>query len=150
MKVIVDDLWNVYENLVAPVYSRAIIIPTNGTIRTDGACVMGAGLALDAKKRWPNLPHQLGEKLKLAGNVPHGFPQYRVITFPVKHNWWEKADLNLIQQSAMYLATGSHASRYEIIYIPKVGCGNGRLQWKDVKHVLEKYLTSRFIIVTSK
>ena len=150
MKIVVDDLWNIYDGLVAPMYSRAIVIPTNGTIRKDGCCVMGAGLALDAKKKWPDLPRQLGEKLKLGGNTPHGFPQYRIITFPVKHNWWEKADLDLIRLSAMRLATESVSSRYEVIYMPKVGCGNGRLQWKDVRQVLAEFLTSRFIIVVSK
>lgn len=150
MKMIVDDLWHVYDELVAPAFSRAIVIPTNGTVRNDGSCVMGAGLALDAKKRWPTLPKQLGELLKLGGNNPYGFPQMRLITFPVKHNWWEKADLALIRQSAMRLAMSASASRYEIIYMPKVGCGNGRLQWKDVRNVLEEFLTSRFIIVTSK
>lgn len=147
MKIIRNDLWNVYDELVAPVFSRAIIIPTNGTIRKDGHCVMGAGLALDAKKRWPDLPKQLGEMLKLGGNIPHSFPQMRLITFPVKHNWWEKADLALIKLSAMRLSTSASASRYEIIYMPKVGCGNGRLLWRDVRTVLEEFLTSRFIIV---
>jgi len=147
MKVIVDDLWRIYDEIVVQSFSKAIVIPTNGTIRTDGACVMGAGLALDAKRRWPTLPFQLGEKLKIGGNVPHSFPQLRIITFPVKHNWWEKANLELIRQSAMYLATGSHASRYETIYLPKVGCGNGRLQWREVRSVLEEFLTKRFIIV---
>jgi hypothetical protein len=64
-----------------------------------------------------------GSNYVLSGpNNYAGFPQLRVITFPVKHNWWEKANLELIRQSAMYLATGSHASRYETIYMPKVEC----------------------------
>lgn len=150
MKVIIDDLWRIYDEIVAPSFSRAIIIPTNGTIRKDASNVMCAGLARDAKMRWPELPLQLGKKVKSCGNAPHGFPQWRIITFPVKHHWWEKADLQLIRQSVMYLATGSHASRYEIIYMPKVGCGNGRLQWRDVKPILEEYLTSRFVIVAMK
>ena len=41
MKVIVDDLWRIYDEIVAQSFSKAIVIPTNGTIRTDGACVMG-------------------------------------------------------------------------------------------------------------
>lgn len=147
MKIITADLWTIYDETVATSFSKAIVIPTNGTMKADGCCVMGAGLALDAKKKWPNLPRQLGDKLTIGGNVPHGFPQYRIITFPVKHNWWEKADITLIRISAMHLATESVSSRYETIYVPKVGCGNGRLAWKDVKNVLEEFLTSRFIIV---
>jgi len=31
------------------------------------------------------------------------FPEYGLITFPVKHNWWEAADLDLIDRSAREL-----------------------------------------------
>lgn len=151
MKEIVGDLWAIYDRDVASSFSMAIIIPTNGTVRRDGACVMGAGLAKDAKMRWPKLPYAVGERLKMGGNVPYIFPAFRVITFPVKHNWWEVADLKLIRRSAMLLGTGEATSRYEKLYLPMVGCGNGKLQWDDVRLVLSEFLGgSKFVIVREK
>jgi hypothetical protein len=37
----------------------------------------------------------------------------------------------------------------EAIYLPRPGCGNGRLNWEDVKKILSPILKSdRFHIVT--
>ena len=36
------------------------------------------------------------------------------------------------------------------IYLPKVGCGNGKLDWKNVELILDKYLDERFIVVDLK
>ncbi len=148
MKEIVGDLWDIYDRDVAASFSMAIVIPTNGTIRNDGANVMGAGLAKDVKQRWPKFPSLFGDRLKAGGNVPYIFPSYRIVTFPVKHNWWENADLKLIRRSAMWLGTGEATSRYEKLYIPHVGCGNGHLEWFHVRKVLAEFLGGeKFIIV---
>ena len=31
---------------------------------------------------------------------------------------------------------------------PRVGCGNGALDWKDVRPILRRYLDDRFILVS--
>src|SRR3990167_1023266 len=121
-----------------------IVIPTNGSIRQDGACVMGRGVALQAKKRYPKLPYELGERISTYGNVCFTFKDYGLLTFPVKHKWFEKADLELIEHSAKQLL-------YVVdrpIYLPMVGCGNGRLLWRDVAPVLDKYFDDTFTVVT--
>ena len=35
----------------------------NGVVKKDGCAVMGGGIALEAKERFPNLPKRLGELL---------------------------------------------------------------------------------------
>lgn len=68
----------------------------------------------------------------------------------MKHNWWEKADTSLIEQSTLQLKDffdtiiGGYPTP---IYLVRPGCGNGQLDWKDVKPILEKYLDDRFTIV---
>ena len=67
--------------------------------------------------------------------------------FPVKHQWFdEKADLKLIEKSCKDLVE-SLADGLTIA-LPKIGCGAGKLEWDEVKPILEKYFKDdRFIIV---
>lgn len=62
----------------------------------------------------------------------------------------EKADLELIERSCKQLKAmfgfASGRSREEV-YLVRPGCGNGGLDWGDVKPILEKYLDDRFIVV---
>jgi hypothetical protein len=138
MQIIEGNLWKFHTP------ANWIVITTNGSIRKDGACVMGRGVALQAKKRYPKLPCELGAKIAESGNNVFTFKDYGILTFPVKHKWFEKADLELIEHSAKQLL-------YVVdrpIYLPMVGCGNGHLNWRDVRPVLEKYFDDSFTVVT--
>jgi len=149
MKELVGDIWDYHRK------GHWIVITTNGTLNTKGEAVMGKGIALQAKQKFPGLPSELGKQIKGCG-LPYGeytqgnnlkvFHQYKVITFPVKHNWWEKADLLLIEESSRQLQTACHGNQ-DVKYLVRPGCGNGQLDWKDVKPILEKYLDDRFVVV---
>ncbi len=112
--------------------------------------MMGRGCARQAAARFPELPYQLGTKISVQGNHVFNFPEYVLITFPVKHNWWEAADLDLIDRSARELLRIIEVKKIkEAIYIPRPGCGNGKLRWEDVKKILSPILKSdQFHIVT--
>ena len=146
MKEIRGNIWDFHKK------GHWIVITTNGTVKSNGEAVMGRGVALQAKQRFPKLPGQLGKFLREFVNTVHPFPQYRLITFPVKHNWNETADPALIEESCQRLLgwfsydTGLDHFVKEV-YMVRPGCGNGGLDWKDVKPVLEKYLDDRFIVV---
>ena len=94
-------------------------------------------------------PH-VGVKISAEGNQVFYFPECKLITFPVKHNWWEAADLGLIERSARELLKIIEVRKIkEPIYLPRPGCGNGRLKWEDVKKILSPILKSdQFHIVT--
>lgn len=148
MKEVKRNIWDLYDSYVKEKMAKAIVIPTNGTVKKDGCAVMGAGLAYDAKKRWPDFPKKLGHSLQIYGNVPMPFDEYKIITFPVKHNWWEKADIGLIELSARTLRDMTdNRIMFSCIFLPHVGCGNGKLNWKDVKPILERHLTSDVFVV---
>lgn len=129
-----------------------IVVPTNGFIKNNGECVMGRGIALQAKVQFPDLPFDIGKLIRRYGNVVFALREYRLLIFPVKHNWYEKADLSLIEKSSKELETIFHYNLSGIptpIYIPRVGCGNGRLDWKYVKPILNKYLNENFVVVNN-
>jgi hypothetical protein len=125
-------------------------ITTNGFLKRNRTCVMGRGCARQAAARFPELPSKLASRISAQGNHVSYFPEYRVITFPVKHNWWEAADLNLIGRSARELLKIIEVKKInEAIYLPRPGCGNGRLRWEEVKTILSPILKSdQFHIVT--
>ena len=123
---------------------RWIIITTNGTIKRDGTCVMGRGIAEQAKDRYPELPKLLGDYIGKFGNKIMPWWNKSLITFPVKHNWWEDADLKLIEKSCQELAEFLGPSPGAMV---RPGCGNGGLSWSTVKPILEKYFSDNILIV---
>ena len=136
------NIWNFH------LQDKWIAITTNGTVKSDGSCVMGRGVAKQAKDRYPQLPFIIGGLIGWNGDHVHAIPTHKIITFPVKHNWYEKADINLIEQSAKELKEMTFLLPNNIhFYLVRPGCGNGQLNWEDVKPIIEKYLDDRFIVV---
>lgn len=148
MKEIKGNIWKRWES------GHWIVIPTNGFVKGNGEAVMGRGLALQAKERFSDLAIRLGKYLLDNGNNVCFFENLRLISFPVKRFWFDKAIPELIERSckqAIEFLNENYAFGNEIkiefpIYIPKVGCGNGGLKWEDVKPILEKYLDGRFVV----
>ncbi len=141
MKEVFGNLWD---------FDGIFAVTTNGFVKKDGNCVMGRGCAKETALRFGWLPRKLGAAITKDGNHVFYFPEYPLITFPVKHVWWEPADLDLIQQSARELLETIEQSKInEAIYNPRPGCGNGKLRWEDVKKILSPILKSdQFHIVT--
>ncbi len=138
MKTATGNLWTYYDD------GYLIVIPTNGTVTKNGEAVMGRGVALQAVQRFPILSNILGLSLSKYGNNVY-FNSNRLITFPVKHNWWEKADINLLQRSAEQLQMEEEYSTE--VYLPLVGCGNGKLHKEQVLPILKSILDDRFTLV---
>jgi hypothetical protein len=129
----------------------AICITTNGFIKRNGHGVMGRGCALEAAERNRNAPQLLGEHLRTKGNhvgILYQDEGRQVVAFPVKHVWSQPADLDLIDRSAYELLGLADHHMWRSIAVPRPGCGNGQLDWADVKPVLERYFDDRFIVVT--
>lgn len=138
----IGDLWGKYSA------GFPIAITTNGFVKRNGLAVMGRGIAFEATQRMPGLQLELGERLRLHGNHVFFFNRYNVFTFPVKQNWWESALPSLIVQSIRELNQLCTANGIERVYLPRPGCGNGRLSWETVKAFIEPFDTSRFIFMS--
>lgn len=143
----------------------AIVITTNGFVKNNGEAVMGKGIALEAKTRYPEFPKLLGNIIKQMGNNVWVFEfdkwngeadyQENIIVFPVKPvvgpngepGWRVKADINLIKKSVWQLRGYVNEIGWKKILMPRPGCGNGGLKWEDVKPVIEPYLDDRFTVM---
>lgn len=135
-----------------------ICIPTNGDVRR-GLAVMGAGVALAARRRFPGIDSILGAHIQRKGNqlfplteAPDEIPRlggvvvpYRIFAFPTKDHWREPSTLGRIRRSAeeLFLLTPPDA----VVALPRVGCGLGGLSWTDVKHILERALPGGSYVV---
>jgi len=146
MREITGDLWRV-EGI------DARCITTNGTLTKTGRGVMGRGIARQATQRYPNIEKQLAGHLRLKGNhvgvllEPSAEVSMPLVVFPVKHEWHEHADLNLIKQSAEELVALTDERQWQLVALPRPGCGNGHLSWALVEKIIRPRLDDRFVVV---
>lgn len=140
------NAWNILNS-----YS-ALCLTTNGTVTKEGKCVMGRGIALEAKNKISGIDSVLGKLIVKNGNVVQFIGQFpsgvKLFSFPVKHNWFETADINLIKESAVQLMRAVEHYKLQSVLLPRPGCGNGKLDWADVSKELAEILDERIHIVS--
>lgn len=143
MKEIVGDIWEGD--------SEVTCVTTNGVVKSNGMAVMGKGTALQAVERYPNCQFTLGWCLIRFGNVPHiiNTSPY-IVSFPVKYNWRDDADIGLIYKSAMKLEFMANLFNWTSIALPRPGCGNGGLKWEEVKSILTPLFDDRFWVYSEQ
>lgn len=139
---IIGNAWSYYGQ-----DKTIICITTNGFLKQNGEAVMGRGIAFQAAHYFPEMPELLGEHIRKHGNVPTIFEKYKLITFPVKRFWFEKASLEIIKQSAeLFLKMLKEDWTY---ILTRPDCNNGKLDWKDVKPIIE-FLPDNVKVITNE
>ena len=147
---VVGDLWDFHTK------GHWVCITTNGVVNKSGEAVMGAGVALQAKERFPELPRILAKHLKNSGNHPLALPEYNIVTFPTKGHWRNQSIVTLIRDSYLRIITDPvytlwrSRSKNGILYLPRPGCANGGLEWEDVKQELLPMWNRNVIIITKE
>jgi len=114
------------------------------TVNTVG--VMGKGIAADFKKYYPEMFKQY-KKMCDSGSFVVGdlylykTPNKWVLNFPTKKHWRGKSTLEYIELGLKKLVSDATKLQITDIAMPKLGCGNGGLEWEtQVKPLVEKYL----------
>lgn len=135
---------------------EAVCVTTNAVVKKNRHAVMGAGIAKQADMRFAGLSHNLGDLLTQYGNQVYDMGFYedsitgkwiRIITFPTKHNWRDKSDLDLIKMSAIQLVDICDSSGLRKCYLTRPGCALGGLDWvSQVRPLIEPILDDRFVI----
>lgn len=121
-------------------------ITTNGALRRNGYAVMGKGVALEARMKFHDLEAILGSLIHKYGN--HVFHLgYGLISFPTKYHWKHDSDISLIKRSASELVLLLKNDSATRVLLTRPGCGNGNLQWKDVKNAISDILTDKKFII---
>lgn len=118
--------------------AEAIVI----TVNCEG--VMGAGIALDAKNRWPTIYDSYSKKCELnefhIGDIMWDRSvSQQVALFPSKKLWRAPSKLSYLKDGLNTLHTDIIRRSITSIALPHLGCSNGGLIWSDVKPlVMEK------------
>ena len=107
--------------------------------------VMGKGIALQFKQRWPQnykdyeAACKRGElepgKVFIHDRGEWSEPRF-IINFPTKIDWRGKSKIEYIEQGLRDLVSQVERLRIKSIALPPLGCGNGGLDWQTVKHLI--------------
>jgi hypothetical protein len=118
------------------------VIPVNLHVTGSGRAVMGAGLALAAARRYPDLPLICGEAIRY-GHLKLGYPAHAivhvdhdVVLFPTKDDWRQPSRLEWIAAGLADLRTKTWLHHRSISF-PRLGCGLGGLDWRQVRPLIE-------------
>lgn len=110
------------------------------------AGVMGAGIALEFKLRYPEMYDEyarLCENKQMIIGVPKIYKycdEKWIMNFPTKSHWRYPSKIQWIESSLKYFSENYKKIDIESIAFPKLGTNNGGLDWQDVKVLMEKYL----------
>ena len=121
--------------------AQTIVNPVN----TVG--VMGKGLALDFKKRYPEMFNRYKKicemkQLTTGKLMLYYAPDHWILLFPTKEHWRNPSKLEYIENGLAAFVKKYSDKDIQSIAFPKLGCGNGELNWEDVKPIMEKYLSN--------
>jgi len=111
------------------------------TVNTVG--VMGKGLALQFKKAFPEAAAAYERACK-TGEVQIGrmlviprlaAPRF-IINFPTKKHWRQPSKLEYVRTGLLDLAEQVRKLQIRSLAIPPLGCGNGGLDWAEVRPLI--------------
>lgn len=143
MQIAQGNLWRYHR-------THWIVIPTNiGWKLSDGCNIMGRGVALEAKRRFPELPFWYGDVCKRRPRTMHMalYMPGRLILMPTKRfdekepwmSWQQPSEFDFVENQVAYLAKQNEFWNLDVA-LPLVGCGCGGLEAGQVQPMLERHL----------
>ncbi len=130
------------------VYMKGNIFEAPAQVITNAVnCVgvMGGGIALQFKERYPDMFRDYAARC-VEKTVKPGEPylfengSVQVLNFPTKNDWRVDSKLEDIETGLKYLSENYGEMGIYSLALPALGCGLGGLDWNDVKPLVEKYL----------
>jgi O-acetyl-ADP-ribose deacetylase (regulator of RNase III) len=115
------------------------------TVNTVG--VMGKGIALRFKQIYPAMFARYQElcesgELEVGNLFIWRTPNKWVLNFPTKEHWRRPSKLQYIEAGLEKFVEGYADAGIHSIAFPPLGCGNGELDFDEVRPVMERYLAN--------
>lgn len=113
------------------------------TVNCVGA--MGAGIALEFKKQFPNMYlsyKKICDQKQLKPGLLHLYKKEErwILNFPTKDHFKDPSTLEYIEKGLIKFKETYKEKGITSISFPKLGCGKGGLDFNNVKPLMEKYL----------
>lgn len=127
-----------------------VVVPTNTVLKPDRTNVMGKGVAFQLAQIEPTLPRLNGAWIETFGARLAIFPHLSLFTLPTKLEWWMPSPRELVERGVKQLAKAASMMLVpDKIYLPRLGCGQGKLDWQtQVKPMLAEHLNDKFVVVS--
>ena len=112
--------------------------------------VMGKGIALQFRDAFPESAREYMEAARegrvtvgkvLVTKNPSLLKPHWIFHFPTKRHWRQPSELAWIRDGLKDLARILASKRIQSIALPPLGCGNGGLEWSQVKREIEGALS---------
>ena len=129
---------------------EAILVTTNGIVKHNGELVMGGGIALQFRNKYPWLAKSLGRLVNKHGNIPFviGHTDKLIISMPTKEHYKNPSPISLITNSAKAILDCINDRNIKTILATRPGCGLGGQNWVEIKQTLKQIgWDDRFTIV---
>lgn len=109
--------------------------------------VMGSGIALEFKLRYPQMFYIYEEmcnknEFKVGRPMIFKDSEISILNFPTKNHWRYPSKLEWIEEGLKYFICNYKRLGIKSIAFPKLGTNNGGLNWKEVKVIMERYLST--------
>lgn len=149
IRIVEGDIWKVAGDL------DYIVVPVNVGWTRELKNVMGRGIARQAAQEDPSLPAWYGGFCQEHGKDTPVTSRGRLILFPTKPlnletpwlSWMSPSRVATIENSLVQLRKWKRPDRRGKIFMPLVGCGNGKLAAAAVLPLLKKYWMNRYRLV---
>lgn len=115
--------------------------------------VMGKGIALAFKKKYPDMFNKYRELCKnkqfdMGQLWLYKTPDKWILNFPTKRDWRQKSQLEDIEKGLQKFVAEYEQMEITSISFPMLGCGSGGLNWESqVRPLMEQYLAALPIAV---
>lgn len=113
------------------------------TVNTEG--VMGKGVAKTFKQKYPEMFAEYKrlcdhKELRIGTLMLWRGADHWVLNFPTKTTWRLPSRLSYIEEGLKKLVASYEELGIASISFPPLGCGNGNLDWREVKPLMERHL----------
>lgn len=114
--------------------------------------VMGKGIARIFRDKYPAMYNDYQQQCEKGNIKPGVLSLYTdtkpwIINFPTKRHWRAKSRIEDIEAGLQTLVVSYHDWGITSIALPALGCGNGGLDWSQVRPLMQKHLDSLNIMV---
>ena len=109
--------------------------------------IMGKGIALQVKTKYPEVFKRY-KNICDKNMLKHGLLQIvktndkTILNFPTKMHWKNNSKIEWVEEGLIKFVESYKERGIKSIAFPPLGCGNGNLNWEEVKLLMLKYLNN--------